>query len=579
MKSKKNIIILSMVMSVLVMAVVFAALQTRLSINGVSTITSVWNVEITNITSEAFGDAYLLSAPSYSSTNATINTGLKKPGDKMVYSITVANSGTVNAIIEDVSIDTSGSAYIIYDVEGIESQTRLESGKTVTFSIIVEFDSNATSIPSENSKEINMNIITIQDDGQMLTPSNPSINQNLLLTTKILKNNIVYADNVASTYVSSETGIDFSQSSGDTNGKGLYYTSTNTEGNKKTYYFRGDVNNNYVQFGKGIVKREACMYNGVELTHYDGKSSVDHDSGACANVCQLSDGKLVTGGYFPDWFCTDNLGGTMMSGSAKNELIGVETDILWRIIRINEDGSVRLITENITSTSKFNNKYTDNAYVGYMYGTPGSTSYKETHKNVNDSQIKTNLDNWYIMFMGSYSNYLADAGFCNDRSIAPSAGMWSSYDTALGYGSNETNYGAFNRLYNTHQPQFECPQKNDLFTLATSSKGNKKLRFPIGLITIDEVVYAGGELLSTEPEEHYLVNFDYWWTMSAAAYGGGDSRNWYYYDDAEGNNHIYNSYTDDEFGIRPVINLRGDVEILNEDADGTIENPYIINTN
>ncbi|MBQ7136830.1 MAG: hypothetical protein IJO43_02485 [Bacilli bacterium] len=579
MKKKKNIIILSMVMSVLVMAVVFAALQTRLSINGVSTITSTWKVEITSITSEAFGDAYLLESPVYSSTNATINTGLKKPGDKMVYSITVANSGTVNAIIEDVSIDTSGSAYIIYDVEGIESQTRLEAGKTVTFSISVEFDSNATSIPSENSKEINMNIITIQDDGQQLTPSNPNINQNLLLTTKILKNNIVYADNVASTYVSSETGIDFSQASSDTNGKGLYYTSTNTEGNKKTYYFRGAVDNNYVQFGKGLVQREACMYNGVELTHYDGKSSVDNDSGNCAYVCQLSDGKLVTGGYFPDWFCTDNLGGTYMSGSASIELVDVETDILWRIIRINEDGSVRLITENITSTSKFNNYDHDNAYVGYMYGTPGSTSYKETHKNTNDSQIKTNLDNWYMMFMGSYSSYLADAGFCNDRSIAPSAGMWSSYDTALGYGTNETNYGAYNRLYNTNQPQFVCPQKNDLFTLTTSGKGNKKLRFPIGLITIDEVVYAGGKLITEGTENHYLVNFDYWWTMSAAAYGGGDTRNWYYYDDADGNNHIYNSYTTDAFGIRPVINLRGDVEVVNEDADGTIDNPYIIKTN
>ena len=45
--------------------------------------------------------------------------------------------------------------------------------------------------------------------------------------------------------------------------------------------------------------------------------------------------------------------------------------------------------------SAFNENFNDNAYVGYMYGTPGSSTYEQTHANINDSTIKTYIDNWY----------------------------------------------------------------------------------------------------------------------------------------------------------------------------------------
>ena len=77
----------------------------------------------------------------------------------------------------------------------------------------------------------------------------------------------------------------------------------------------------------------------------------------------------------------------------------------WRIIRINGDGSIRLIYSGDSSsgpvetgestqigTSAFNEQFNDNAYVGYMYGTSGSGTYEETQANINDSTIKTVLD-------------------------------------------------------------------------------------------------------------------------------------------------------------------------------------------
>ena len=79
-----------------------------------------------------------------------------------------------------------------------------------------------------------------------------------------------------------------------------------------------------------------------------------------------------------------------------------------------------------------------------MYGTAGSSSYSATHANTNDSTIKTVIDEWYEEnLLDNYATYLADAGFCGDRSLS----------SGNGYGTNYTYYGAYNRLYTNKTPQ------------------------------------------------------------------------------------------------------------------------------
>ena len=223
-RNKKKIIIGVMCLLVLVMVVVYAAFMTRLTINGTGNITSTWNIEITNITSSITGTAYNITEPTYNGANATFNAGLNKPGDKIEYSITVTNNGSVDAIINEVNIKTTGSYVIIYTIEGIQNQERLASEANKTFKIIVEFDRDATSIPSDTTKELIMNINCIQDDGQILSPSDPNVDNEdtgLTLVDAILRDNQAQSDN----------GIDFSEISSSTNGQGLYYTNTNTENN------------------------------------------------------------------------------------------------------------------------------------------------------------------------------------------------------------------------------------------------------------------------------------------------------------------------------------------------------------
>lgn len=427
----------------------------------------------------------------------------------------------------------------------------------MSFTMKVEIPEEAETLPEVKESKYEIQLIYIQYNGGEYTPPAQSIGT---LAERILADNTALPD----------TNIDFSKISSDTNGKGLYYTNKNTEDNKTTYYFRGAVDNNYVKFGSQTKNK--CTYNGKDVAYYDPVNGIleynpTEEQCLSTNVCANSTyyGNIVG---LDETACAD-IEGTQTSEKA-TFIANVTEDILWRVVRINEDGSTRLITESPVGSSAFNTNYKDNAYVGYMYGTAGSTTYEATHTNTNNSTVKDYLDNWYQTNLLSYSSYMSlDAGFCNDRSIASTANTWNSSDTALGYGRNITYYGAYNRLVNTKQPQFACPQTNDLFTTSTNSKGNKALTYPVGLITLDEVVYAGGTYHIANAT-YYLNNSTQYWTMSPW-YFDGDSAD---VGSVYGHGLVSDDYSYFVFGVRAAVNLSSVVEITN--GDGTKDNPYVI---
>jgi len=262
----------------------------------------------------------------------------------------------------------------------------------------------------------------------------------------------------------------------------------------------------------------------------------------------------------------------------------------WRIVRINGDGTIRIIYNGPTTdqtgettqigVSAFNNLANDNAYVGYMYGTPGSSTYEETHANINDSTIKTVVDNWYETNIANNSNFVnkidVNAGFCNDRSIKNNEDNLSwSMDTKKGYGLNYTAYNGFSKFgyedsyKDIFEPTLYCPNKNhDLFTSKTSIKGNKKLTYPIGLITADEIVYAGA--FGSQESNYYLNNNLVFWTMTADRFYKNDMARVFieHFETTLGNYE-----TKVAAGVRPVINLKANVTLT---GTGTKNNPYIV---
>ena len=248
----------------------------------------------------------------------------------------------------------------------------------------------------------------------------------------------------------------------------------------------------------------------------------------------------------------------------------------WRIIRINGDGSVRLLYAGTTANASgsglniksaaFNSKRDNPAYNGYMYGSTLNTSYEKTTANENDSNIKKELDNWYKTHILGTSNesVIADAGFCNDRSLSSGNGYTST-------GSN-TNYGPWRRYYQTKQPTLKCPQTNDLFTLSTNTKGNKALTYPIGLITVDELMlsgYADGYINKSA----YTYSTNTYWTLSPSYFDAGALAASGFYLGSLG--YPYGSSdVAASYGVRAVINLSSEAQISG--GIGTANSPYEI---
>ena len=244
----------------------------------------------------------------------------------------------------------------------------------------------------------------------------------------------------------------------------------------------------------------------------------------------------------------------------------------WRIIRINEDGSVRLIyngTGTVTTgtntqiqTSTFNSSYNNNMYVGYMY------QRGQVHGLTSDSTIKGVLDTWYQNNLQSYASQIStEAGFCGDRQ--PSTSSTTSNGSG-GTGTTQTYYGAYIRLITNKAPTFECQNGSDLYTVASSNQGNKALDYPIGLITADEVVYAGGTF-GIENSSYYLNTGQDYWTMSSNGFRNNLAIVFIVYSDGR----IYDDdYVAFSIGVRPVINLSADITI--KSGNGTSTSPYEI---
>ena len=246
----------------------------------------------------------------------------------------------------------------------------------------------------------------------------------------------------------------------------------------------------------------------------------------------------------------------------------------WRIIRINGDGSIRMIYAGTSAhangyddssandmsigTSAFNSSYNDNTYVGYMFGTKGASTYANTHSNTTNSTIKTKLDSWYdtnIVNTGNEKS-IADEIYCNDRSVAEGKGIGTIY----------TYYAAGTRISNG-QPTLKCTNNSDKFTKSTTI-GNGKLTKMIGLITSDEVMYAGGKS-GTANQEYYLYSGKYYWTMAPYSFASGSA----YVRSVDFHGALSLDIVDSARAVRPVVSLKSDAI---SGGSGTAASPFLV---
>ena len=423
----------------------------------------------------------------------------------------------------------------------------------------VEKTGNTTTVSSTKPAST-----AIKSDDQMsnLTETDTKI---ALFTTKTFNSetgryslsNPVYVD---------PTEVDFS---GDTK----YYFQTEymsyNQNNKKMYVNRG--------WG------DITIYQVTGATKTTGKTTwnnVSYDSITYKlNAITLTETELETDksdkGLYQG---TDDYGTTYYyRGNVKNNIVKF-AGFYWQIVRINGDGSIRLIydgTEKNASGVKqsinnrkyqFNSLYNDPAYVGYMYGDKDGTTFAEVHNNTNNSTIKTAVDNWYktnIVDKG-YSGYVSNAvGFCGDRTLRSGDGVSTTQNSY---------FGAYKRFENNN-PQFTCPEPSrDLYTTTDSSIGNKALTYPVGLITYDELVFAGMDNRHIN-KLSWAYSTQHYWTMSPSSFIAANGLAYEWAQNSAGYlGYWWGVYV--SIGARPVINLKSDTLITS--GIGTSSDPFVV---
>ena len=342
---------------------------------------------------------------------------------------------------------------------------------------------------------------------------------------------------------------------------GIVYETKDNDGT--TYYYAGAPTDNWVKFGKWSEDTPDVYFG----TNYDA-NSIDYakefltkeECDQVYNNCRL------------------------ISRAGK--------DMYWRIIRINGNGSLRLIYAGTTpvhlnddpfiGVSAFNNNVDDNAYVGYMYGIPGSSTYEETHNNINDSVIKTIVDEWYEKNILPYNSKIdTESGFCADRRI-------SSVNSSLpqaGIGKTTNYYYSIDITEKLPSEilSLKCANVNDYFTMSTSNVGNKSLTYPVALINILEAIYAGYATKDENYEWHYVMNQNMYLytkyifrTMTPGMFTESRATIFHINSRANGEGYFSTGTSPMYETIRPVINLKSDITFTS--GDGTSSNPYVIST-
>ena len=338
------------------------------------------------------------------------------------YSCTVKNSVT-NTTVNATATSTKSK------VRGLGSKDLVEGKNTLPIIVIAEDGSE---------KIYNVNV-TRKGEGKELK-------------SEIMKNTVVTADPT------------LTNSSNNTKDESGLYKSTATNTGNPTYYFRGNVENNYVSFA----------------------------------------------------------------------------GFTWRIVRINEDGTIRIVMQdgiNDNANIRFNLNNDDNHNYTYMYYT--------------NSNAKTTLESWYQTNIGSKAdlakNVASGAYYCEQAKVK--------------YSDSWTSENATMITYTSYTPDFKC-----------SSDGNGKgvVSSSVGLLTYDEVVYAGGYYVK-DNSNYYLYNSAiYWCTMSPVGFSGSTSGIWY----IDNNGHISLYNATGSIKLRAVLNLKADIQI--SDGDGSKNNPFVV---
>ena len=345
----------------------------------------------------------------------------------------------------------------------------------------------------------------------------------------------ILANNGGKTAIEAKTAPSFA--SIETSNAGMY---SYTEGTGKTYYYRGAVDNNWVKYGK--FKEDQIVYRGFE----------NEDSTDTSNTYN---------GSYIDYPTLEECQNSSSYNYKCKEITYAHKgdDMYWRIIRVDKDNKIKMIYAGSKAPSEstkvaitgvntnmgftaYNNKYDKAEYVGFQY-TEGSQRGTTTN-----STIKTYSDNWYTKYFNENigTSRFVKSTFCNDRNTSSTLASNGNFE-----------YAPYTRLSSsTPTPTFECNPAD----VVTNN---------LGLITADEIVFAGGKY-NTNNSAFYLNNNEAYWTGSPEVFADVYSIVFGLY---PGGGLDYGYVYDRYFAARGVISLSSESKLL---GSGTYNDVYVV---
>ena len=236
-------------------------------------------------------------------------------------------------------------------------------------------------------------------------------------------------------------------------------------------------------------------------------------------------------------------------GKVENNYIKLGED-LWRIVKINGDGSVKIILNDLVLDE--NGEAVLTQYNSESYG--ANINVALDLLNFKNSTLLTELKKYYNEKLLDYDEVIENTKFCTDLSYQMSG---SSYW-----------FKTYNRLHNLSSPISKCSSSSYIY------EGK------IGSLTSDEAVYAG--VASYITNSNKILNKSLYLHINnyKSRYFHTISPNFYYImSEKTSSNIVYDfksgglvgSDLENKMGIRPVISIKGDTKAK---GIGTSNNPY-----
>ena len=382
----------------------------------------------------------------------------------------------------------------------------------------------------------------------------------------------------------------------------LYNDTDDNAGSNSIYYYKGNVTNNNVWFANlcwKIVRTTSTggvklIYNGTptsngQCTNTTGTATQYNTSQFNSNNTSPSDIGYMYGTRYTyssktmsSISDTYKFGNTVTYSNGTYTLSGSTisyTGSSWSTARttlangyhytcFNSSGSCSTVYYIIY----FGNS-TASYYLSFSGGTTIDTAKTQMYTNTNNSTIKTAVDSFYTTKLSNYTDYLENTIFCNDRSSAT-----GTYGGSLGgkdiNSTGNSYFGAFTRAYVYNNPSFKCVNSGDKFSLSTASGGtsgygNNKLTYPVGLLTYDEVVFAGGRGY-TDNTSYYLYTATPYWLLSPSDW----YLSWVSVSQVKSGGSLDSDTAATTAGVRPVVSLSEGITFVS--GDGSAETPYLV---